>query len=400
MECEYKYKHVIVLVCGDIGRSPRMQYHTLSLANASISAFSKYRFKVSLVGYTGEKCIPQVVDHPLISIHRIEPFESKTLRKSSWLLFAITKVVFLALQLIYTILIGVYLEKGSQNGKKWNFLDIYASQKRIDKGMVDAILVQNPPSVPTLFLAVALKLFTGCQLIIDWHNLGFTMIAMALGLPNPLAKSEKLSGKKAIIVKIAALYERVLAQFADYNLTVTHMMADWLSSTTAEMHCQTPAKLSKGAIKDEEEKQIQKDEYIVFKLSPKPTVLHDRPPTFFRRTSVSDKHSLFQRYKKDFHEKMLFEKYIEYRSRILDNGASIHSTPSERQTSYDAELIELLNERETLSTFVDVKTKSIKEKIPYHVWYENTVANKRKDHVNNNGEKLRECYFLGFIWRL
>jgi len=109
---------------------------------------------------------------------------------------------------------------------------------------------------------------------------------------------------------------------------------------------------------------------------------------------MGDKHSLFQRYKKDFHEKMLFEKYIEYRSRILDNGASIHSTPSERQTSYDAELIELLNERETLSTYVDVKTKSIKEKIPYHVWYENTVANKRKDHVNNNGEKLRECYFL------
>lgn len=39
-------KNICVLVLGDIGRSPRMQYHSLSLAKAG--------FKVDLVGYAGK----------------------------------------------------------------------------------------------------------------------------------------------------------------------------------------------------------------------------------------------------------------------------------------------------------------------------------------------------------
>ena len=38
-----------VLVLGDIGRSPRMQYHALSLAN--------HGRPVDLIGYTGEKSV-------------------------------------------------------------------------------------------------------------------------------------------------------------------------------------------------------------------------------------------------------------------------------------------------------------------------------------------------------
>ena len=38
-------KHVCVVVLGDIGRSPRMQYHSLSLA--------KQGWRVDIVGYGG-----------------------------------------------------------------------------------------------------------------------------------------------------------------------------------------------------------------------------------------------------------------------------------------------------------------------------------------------------------
>ena len=44
----------IVLVLGDVGRSPRMQYHALSLAR------SQGCRKVFLVGYRGERCVPAV----------------------------------------------------------------------------------------------------------------------------------------------------------------------------------------------------------------------------------------------------------------------------------------------------------------------------------------------------
>lgn len=44
--------NVAVVVLGDVGRSPRMQYHTLSLANAG--------HRVSLIGYEGEECVPEL----------------------------------------------------------------------------------------------------------------------------------------------------------------------------------------------------------------------------------------------------------------------------------------------------------------------------------------------------
>jgi beta-1,4-mannosyltransferase len=42
-------RSVQVVVLGDIGRSPRMQYHALSLA--------KHGARVTLVGYQGESCL-------------------------------------------------------------------------------------------------------------------------------------------------------------------------------------------------------------------------------------------------------------------------------------------------------------------------------------------------------
>jgi len=41
----YKAKRIHVVVLGDIGRSPRMQFHALSLANVG--------FQVSMFGYLG-----------------------------------------------------------------------------------------------------------------------------------------------------------------------------------------------------------------------------------------------------------------------------------------------------------------------------------------------------------
>ena len=47
---------VIVLVLGDVGRSPRMQYHALSLANLGR--------RVLLIGYHGERCVPEIEQQP------------------------------------------------------------------------------------------------------------------------------------------------------------------------------------------------------------------------------------------------------------------------------------------------------------------------------------------------
>lgn len=52
----------------------------------------------------------------------------------------------------------------------------------------EVVLVQNPPAIPTLVLALFVCLVTGSRLMIDWHNTGWTILAMRLGKTNPLVK--------------------------------------------------------------------------------------------------------------------------------------------------------------------------------------------------------------------
>jgi beta-1,4-mannosyltransferase len=50
---------------------------------------------------------------------------------------------------------------------------------------------KNPPSIPTLGLIRLVAWLRGCKVIIDWHNLGYTLLAMKLGSDNLLVKIAK-----------------------------------------------------------------------------------------------------------------------------------------------------------------------------------------------------------------
>lgn len=65
---------VTVLVLGDIGRSPRMQYHALSLARNG--------FAVDVVAYEGTDPHSELVMEPNIAFHLIEP--PKKIPKDVW----------------------------------------------------------------------------------------------------------------------------------------------------------------------------------------------------------------------------------------------------------------------------------------------------------------------------
>jgi hypothetical protein len=56
-------KRACVVVLGDIGRSPRMQYHSLSLA--------KEGFNVELIGYRGTDPLKELTQNPSIQLHHI-----------------------------------------------------------------------------------------------------------------------------------------------------------------------------------------------------------------------------------------------------------------------------------------------------------------------------------------
>ena len=162
-----------------------MQYHALSLARSGIYS------RVFLVGYRGERCVPAVeaeatIENMLLSADLLPRPKGKVL----YLLYAPLKAVVLLLQLLYTLLVSL--------------------------PRADVTLLQTPPAVPTLAAAWLARLLRGGAVIVDWHNLGFSVLEHALKRPtHPF-------------VRLSRRYEAALGRRLDGHLCVTLAMADWL----------------------------------------------------------------------------------------------------------------------------------------------------------------------------
>lgn len=171
---------VTVLVLGDIGRSPRMQYHATSIA--------AHGGKVSLIGYVESEVLPEIMANRFIKVIPIKPLPD-SLRTSSKLLFPLIA----PLKVLFQI---------------WSVWRACGYHTRPTKYM----LVQNPPSIPTLIVAQAVCFFRNTRLVIDWHNFGYTILALKLG-------------NRHLLVKLSELYERYVALGADAHFSVTNAMA-------------------------------------------------------------------------------------------------------------------------------------------------------------------------------
>lgn len=257
----HRSKHAVVLVLGDIGRSPRMQYHTLSLLEDGHFA--------TLVGYAGESLIlplemafahssnnsssssslsslPKPSYHGHLHVLRMLPYQpSKT--------NLLCRLVYYPLRLLsisYCVMHTLFFQL--------NYVPHTTKP-------VDVILVQNPPSMPTLVLAYFYCIWQGVfrrhrpRLVIDWHNLGYTMFE----LPGANATMVRAMVQKSIR-KFAKWYERTMAPLADAHLTVTQAMEVWLG-----------------------------DNFNVHGNHVR--VCYDKPPVMFRPTSVEEQHELFRR---------------------------------------------------------------------------------------------------------
>jgi beta-1,4-mannosyltransferase len=116
----------------------------------------------------------------------------------------------------------------------------------------DVILVQNPPSVPTLAAAWTAARVRGARLVIDWHNLSHTILAVRLG--------EQHRAVRALLRS-----ERRWARRADGHLAVSGALAEWL-----------------------------RREWKV-----NATVLYDRPSGAFTKPSLDDADALWHRLARD-----------------------------------------------------------------------------------------------------
>ncbi|MGE5244100.1 MAG: glycosyltransferase [Betaproteobacteria bacterium] len=165
-----------VVVVGDLGRSPRMQYHAHALA--------LHDAEVELVGYEGAALPGALVGNTRVHVHRLpEPALRRRAGRSN--------ALYPAFALVDGLRAGVRLVRAL-----WTI------------PRPDVILVQNPPSFPTLGAVWVVARLRKARLVIDWHNLGYTLLALRLGRWNPA-------------VRLARWYERLFGRTADAHLCVS-----------------------------------------------------------------------------------------------------------------------------------------------------------------------------------
>ena len=83
-------------------------------------------------------------------------------------------------------------------------------------GRFDLLLVQNPPALPTLYVAWLAAKLGRSRLIIDWHNLGFTVLGLRLG-------------RRHFAVRLARWFEKRAGHLADGHLCVSRGFARFLT---------------------------------------------------------------------------------------------------------------------------------------------------------------------------
>ncbi|XP_030069465.1 chitobiosyldiphosphodolichol beta-mannosyltransferase isoform X2 [Microcaecilia unicolor] len=225
--------HVCVLVLGDLGRSPRMTYHALSL--------SRHDYSVSLVGFRGSKLHKDVLCNSKIKIVPIS--EVAALKVGPRIFQYFTKVVVQAAQLCY-----ILMKTGSPS----------------------YILLQNPPGLPSIAVTWLVCCIRRSNLIIDWHNYGYTIMSLTHGKQHP-------------IVHLAKWYEKIFGRLADYSFCVTNAMKEDLR-TNWHINAIT---------------------------------LYDKPPSIFKETPLDIQHRLFMK---------LAEEYAPFKARTMSECSEVEKS--------------------------------------------------------------------------
>jgi beta-1,4-mannosyltransferase len=182
-----------VVALGDLGRSARMRYHAQALAASGV--------EVDLVGLEGTPLPRAVTDEPRITVHRIAWSRLRIRAELTGSSYAVAGL----------------LDAARVSFRLWRTL------RRLRRP--DLVLVQNPPAFPTLAVTWFSLRRRGVRFVIDWHNLGYTLLQLHLGQWHPA-------------VRLARWFERRDARRADANLSVSRGLAAFLESRFQVKHAQ------------------------------------------------------------------------------------------------------------------------------------------------------------------
>ncbi|XP_042498789.1 UDP-glycosyltransferase TURAN [Macadamia integrifolia] len=185
-----------IVVLGDLGRSPRMQYHALSLARQA-------SLQVDIVAYGGSDPHAALLENRSIHIHKMAqwPTVPKGLPRIIYPFMLLLKPLIQFFMLLWFLCVKI--------------------------PSPDVFIVQNPPSVPTLVAVKWASRLRRSAFVVDWHNFGYTLLGLSLGRSSHFVAAykwfEKHYGKMAngsLCVTKAMQHE--LAQNWEINATVLY----------------------------------------------------------------------------------------------------------------------------------------------------------------------------------
>ena len=151
-----------VIVLGDIGRSPRMMQHCISL--------SKEGFQVDYIAEKGSEIHPDLETNKNIAIHLLSPYSIPLPRTLNLVVKPIIQ------SLVLFIMCCKHF---------W---------------ACSSILMQNPPTIPVMSIVWLVSRIYNAKMIIDWHNYGYTILQLRQS-PN------------SILVRIAKKIERTFGRY-------------------------------------------------------------------------------------------------------------------------------------------------------------------------------------------
>ena len=162
-----------------------MRYHAHALAANGVD--------VNLVGLEGTPMPRALADDARITVHRIAP---PILRRRT----APTGFAYTFAAILDALRLGFRL---------WRRLRVLKTP--------DLVIVQNPPQFPAVAVAWYALRRRGVRFVIDWHNLGYTLLRLRLGRWHPA-------------VRLARWVERRDARRVDGHLCVSRALAAFLES--------------------------------------------------------------------------------------------------------------------------------------------------------------------------
>jgi beta-1,4-mannosyltransferase len=155
-----------------------MRYHALALADGSN--------EVDIVGYEGPAPSTELSGHARIRCHLLRaPWTGRPSTGSALFVLRSALTMFLQAARLFRALACV--------------------------SKPDLLLLQSPPAVPTLLIGWVAARVRAAKLVVDWHNFGYSMLALKLGGRHPA-------------VLVHQWYERRLGRLADAHLCVSAAM--------------------------------------------------------------------------------------------------------------------------------------------------------------------------------